>query len=363
MATITGSVGRGGVNNRFDVIAIQSLLNSSALPPSPKLVTDGSAGPLTFAAIEAYQRGVVKGVVDGRVDVNGATFKSLNGDGICRFEKPDYSALIAAVDSQREIQGAGIVLVHTSGAKVDVRGGPRRLWVWITPPGLLVQPAPSPSGDAPAPVGFWDRWGGAVLNCGSAVATGVVIGLSGGSVGVVAGAFAVNSALLCGTSLGKAIEYDAWKEFEKQGGSAYRAWLTTETLLSLIDLCNGVKSSASLLKTWGQAGQTANKLAKLQTAVKGKKLTKLQLLAIIQEIDPIEGAKIGRSSTRARVLGVGQQILKDANFVSVPREAAKLISDTVGNALSLIGSTGTVSGVKATWDVWLVNYDSAAKPQ
>lgn len=368
MAQLTGSVGRGGVNNRFDVISIQSLLNSSSLPPSPRLAPDGSVGPLTIAAIEAYQRMVVKGIVDGRVDVNGATFKSLNGDGICRFDPPDYSKLIEAVDGFRETNGAGIIYINAAGVKTEVRGGPRRLWVWITPSDMDSPVAISPAGDPPAPEGFWNRWGGTVLSCGSTVATGVVVGLSGGTVGLVAGAFIANSTLLCLSSLGKAIANDAWNELAKQNGTNYRIWMTTETLLSLVDLCNGIKSTASVLKLWADGGKTASRLAKLQKAVSGKKLTKNQLLPIIQEIDPKLAATIGRSSTRARVLGVGQQILKDAHFVSVNRELAKLMVDSFGNALSLAGAPDVLKSVKGdhhlrSVSVWLVGYDSAAQPR
>ena len=78
MATISGSVGRGGMNARNDVTTIQSLLNNCTAPPSPLLAVDGVVGPKTIGAIENYQRNVVRGTVDGRVDPNGATLRSLN---------------------------------------------------------------------------------------------------------------------------------------------------------------------------------------------------------------------------------------------------------------------------------------------
>jgi len=218
-------------------------------------------------------------------------------------------------------------------------------------------------GAAPAPVGLWDRWGGAVLSCGSAAATGVVIGLSGGTVGIVAGAFAVNSALLCGTSLGKAIAYDAWQDLEREGGGLYKAWLTTETLLGLIDLFNGAKGAMAFLRSWKQAG----KLGRLQTVVAGKKLNRRALLDLIRQIDPAEAALIDLKSakyvSRAKLFGVGEKLLNQARFVSINTQRAKVIVDAIGNALSLAGTPDNLQATYKTslvlrkqWDVWIVQF-------
>ena len=72
---LTGSVGQGGKNVKADVTKVQTLLNKKGA----KLAVDGSCGPKTIAAITAYQKQAMKmAKPDGRVDVNGATWKSLN---------------------------------------------------------------------------------------------------------------------------------------------------------------------------------------------------------------------------------------------------------------------------------------------
>lgn len=275
-----------------------------------------------------------------------------------------HAALILAVDSCPEIRGAGIMLLEEAGRRTEVRGGPRRLWVWIAPRGMVAGPGTETPGEAPAPVGLWDRWGGAVLSCGSAAATGVVIGLSGGTVGLVAGAFAVNSALLCGTSLGKAMAYDAWQDLEREGGGIYRVWLTTETLLGLIDLFNGAKGAMGFLRSWKQAG----KLARLEKAVAGKKLTRKGLLDLIRQIDPAEAALIDLKSakyvSRAKLFGVGEKLLNKANFISISTERSKAIVDAIGNGLSLAGTPDNYQATYKTslvlrkqWDVWIVQFE------
>jgi len=79
--SITQSVGRAGVNRPEDVKTIQDLLNAhlSQIPPARPLTVDGRPGPLTFAAIEDFQRRVVGlAIPDGRVDPNGRTLAALN---------------------------------------------------------------------------------------------------------------------------------------------------------------------------------------------------------------------------------------------------------------------------------------------
>lgn len=78
MASISGSVGRGGLNRLEDVKTVQALLNKSPAPGVALLVVDGVVGPKTIAAINEFQRRVVKCVPDGRVDANGRTMKALN---------------------------------------------------------------------------------------------------------------------------------------------------------------------------------------------------------------------------------------------------------------------------------------------
>ena len=76
---MSGPVGVGGNNAKNDVLLVQSLLNavpSNEGGPLIKLKADGIAGPLTVAAIRKYQQARTH-IVDGRVDVHGATIKSL----------------------------------------------------------------------------------------------------------------------------------------------------------------------------------------------------------------------------------------------------------------------------------------------
>ncbi len=72
---ISGSVGKGGVNQYDDVKLVQTLLNKSGA----NLAVDGDVGPLTIAAISAYQMGQF-GWSDGRVDVSGKTWQSLQSN-------------------------------------------------------------------------------------------------------------------------------------------------------------------------------------------------------------------------------------------------------------------------------------------
>ena len=76
---MSGPVGAGGTNAKNDVVLVQGLLNaipSSEGGPLTKLKVDGIVGPLTLAAIRRYQQARTH-IVDGRVDVHGATIKSL----------------------------------------------------------------------------------------------------------------------------------------------------------------------------------------------------------------------------------------------------------------------------------------------
>ena len=83
MATIRGSVGRGGRNFEDDVKAIQKLLNSHTrlIQPVALLDVDGDIGSKTVRAITEFQRRVVRlQAPDGRVDPGGRTLSRLNGE-------------------------------------------------------------------------------------------------------------------------------------------------------------------------------------------------------------------------------------------------------------------------------------------
>lgn len=264
-----------------------------------------------------------------------------------------HAKLIASVDSFPEINGAGIVLIGANGVQIQVRGGPRRQWVWIAPSGMVSPVASSSAAeDLPQPAGFWDRWGNSVLSCSSAVAAGAVIALSAGTTTVVAGMFAANSAVLCLSSLGQAIADDAWNEFERTGGTAYKTWLTVETTLSLLDLCYGIKGAATLLKSWQQAG----KLARLEKAVARRNLTRADLLRVMREIDPTVDATLhgGSYISKAKLLGISEDLLQKGGFKSLNNHRARVIVDGLGNAATVGGTPYAVSAFKRTWDVWVV---------
>jgi putative chitinase len=77
---IAGSVGRDASNGRDDVVTVQLLLNLNAerMGVQGPLVTDGRAGRHTIAAIESFQRQVVKmRNPDGRVEPNRSTLAHL----------------------------------------------------------------------------------------------------------------------------------------------------------------------------------------------------------------------------------------------------------------------------------------------
>lgn len=79
MSVITASVGRNGVNRADDVRTIQTLLNKHRRPGDGPVAITGIANQDTIAAIEEFQKRVVKLVnPDGRVDPGGRTLRALD---------------------------------------------------------------------------------------------------------------------------------------------------------------------------------------------------------------------------------------------------------------------------------------------
>jgi peptidoglycan hydrolase-like protein with peptidoglycan-binding domain len=73
-SAISASVGKNAVNKSEDVSVIQNLLNKKGAT----LKVDGDCGPKTIAAIEKFQKDVLKfSVPDGKVDVGGKTWQKL----------------------------------------------------------------------------------------------------------------------------------------------------------------------------------------------------------------------------------------------------------------------------------------------
>ncbi|MCA0246322.1 MAG: peptidoglycan-binding protein [Proteobacteria bacterium] len=78
MSRLTRPVGQAVKSHPPDAKYVQLLLNDwrQSRKVEPLLVVDGIVGPLTDAAIRAFQKAVT-GIVDGRVDCNGPTIKHL----------------------------------------------------------------------------------------------------------------------------------------------------------------------------------------------------------------------------------------------------------------------------------------------
>ncbi len=102
---ITGSVGRGGINKSSDVKLVQFLLNRYKIPGvTAPLKVDGIVGNKTYFRIEDFQKKILMmAQPDGRVDVNGRTFKKL-------IERPgakkasSFSLSIKATDLLKSIE-------------------------------------------------------------------------------------------------------------------------------------------------------------------------------------------------------------------------------------------------------------------
>jgi hypothetical protein len=99
MPSIGASVGKGGVNNKADVLVVQHLLNAhvAELGLAP-LGEDGGIGDKTNGAIVRYQQ-LVLGIADpdGRIDVGGGTWKALvAGQGLSPASAPAISQLSGA---------------------------------------------------------------------------------------------------------------------------------------------------------------------------------------------------------------------------------------------------------------------------
>ena len=104
-ASISASVGQGGINNKQDVITIQNLLNTKG----HKLVVDGSCGPKTIAAITAFQKDIVKLTKpDGRVDVNGKTWKALIASNTTAAQTPTTPTVVASTTLTASVGKDGV---------------------------------------------------------------------------------------------------------------------------------------------------------------------------------------------------------------------------------------------------------------
>jgi peptidoglycan hydrolase-like protein with peptidoglycan-binding domain len=113
--TISGSVGLGGRNFPADVRTIQASLNQVSPAqggPNPKLDVDGIVGPLTRAAIAAFQQRQF-GWSDGRVDPDNVTIRKLQAlnDAANRVAGNNPSGAAPPVNAQRQ---AALALVYST---------------------------------------------------------------------------------------------------------------------------------------------------------------------------------------------------------------------------------------------------------
>ena len=95
MASISASVGIGGVNRSSDVVVVQTLINRhiGALAPVAQLAVDGKVGSKTSGAIRAFQSQVLGFTrPDGRVDPGGRTLQALNQEAGTPSEPPTLAA-------------------------------------------------------------------------------------------------------------------------------------------------------------------------------------------------------------------------------------------------------------------------------
>jgi hypothetical protein len=105
---ITDSVGKGGKNQRHDVLVVQMLLNNhSATGSRSKLSVDGVCGPLTEEAILAYQHHAVQMVhPDGVVFPSGRTLRSL-----LEVATVKHKQLVRQVHVEQKLQSPSIAPV------------------------------------------------------------------------------------------------------------------------------------------------------------------------------------------------------------------------------------------------------------
>ena len=85
MASISASVGSGGVNKKPDVLTVENLLNRYLdAEAEPRLKADGVVDIDTILTIQSYQKQIV-GIAnpDGRIDPGGKTWLALDsGQGL-----------------------------------------------------------------------------------------------------------------------------------------------------------------------------------------------------------------------------------------------------------------------------------------
>lgn len=261
--------------------------------------------------------------------------------------EPDSAAfkrrLTDAADLYPETALCGIVFFDPSHQPVVIRepfDRRRPLLVIVPRVGTVASSGASvsakvDSGDQSDPT-FWGRWGPMIQSCGGAGAGAAAIYFSAGAATMLVGAFALNSAALCGIKTGRAFAPREWEQFKTNGGLEYSTWMTVETGMELIEQLSGVFGALKFMTQIKRLG----KLDDLKKAINSPNRTRKDLAKVIGRYDDSAISASSRSEYRR----VGQVVLD--NFKK------RAIADGISAAF-------TVGGViDMIWD----NYDMLLLP-
>ena len=274
-----------------------------------------------------------------------------------QYKKPQKNSTLpsfaneicSVVDKSPGLTGAGIVLEFQNGKTAQLRAPTNDMFLVIRPKKNLQQEQKKAvdSGEA----GFWDRWGPSVMSCSGTVLTGAVIYFSGGTATPFVSTAALSSSALCGTSIGKAIEYDAWQKMKANQGSLYRTWMKVETVLTLIDLCGGIKGASKVftkIQELGEVDKFKKSIVALQKSLgDGKKLTRRQLLEAIKKVDPsidvdkLRKLKGANYVSKSAIVSKGTRLVANAKQINFSRQQMLLIAGLLADAYSIKSSSFT----------------------
>lgn len=270
MITIRGSVGRGGNNNPGQVRIIQELLNRHRPVPLAQLATDDRIGPKTIAAIEEFQKRVVKMPrPDGRVDPGGGTLRALSAPAnghparlpTAGLTSQQQQKLLAALDRIPALKGVGVGFVGRGMSQI-VRPAamPSGLQTWI----VLVEEEELSSTASTRPSKLGKELLILGLSCTSAGLAGVAAAGSAAAAPLTAGASlavtvltwsaAVASSAQCGISAGRVIN----EIFEPQNNDLLDSEFWYQAASNTLDAISVAGGVAGL----GQAAQAAIRLSK-----------------------------------------------------------------------------------------------------
>ena len=119
---ITGSVGDGGDNAKGDARVVQALINCNLerMANISPLDVDGVIGPVSLAAIRAFQREVLGSTVpDGRVDPGGPTLHGLLEPVTREFSEETFGLLMINAPAERVGRFCGLLAEQMEARKID----------------------------------------------------------------------------------------------------------------------------------------------------------------------------------------------------------------------------------------------------